>query len=162
LGHAWYYSHIPGCILGISRVCDFSLHFEILVGAKQMNVHKFFAVLKDEGKIFGATTLRKRNKKFDGEIVALAGEEIKSVYRLGVSALKKDAVERQVTGDRAYSDAANGVLTVYDVCKRDKDGVRGAFRRIDLEGVVEIRAFKESYVPQWNDVDNDWDIVLKA
>jgi len=123
------------------------------------NVHAFFDNLKMTSDLFGVTSVRKNDKKVKGQVVERAGDQIRSVYRFGVPATIKDAETRLPPGARAHNDAKHGVLTVYDMCKRDKDGVRGAFRRINLDGVVEIRHNKNVYFPVWDDVNQEWEII---
>ena len=123
------------------------------------NVHTFFSNIQDTSDMFGCTSLRKNDKKVGGQVVAKRGDEIRSVYRFGIPATKKDAETRLPPGARAHSDAKHAVLTVFDMCKRDKDGIRGAFRRINLDGIVEIRHNKNKYFPVWDESNQEWDIV---
>ncbi len=124
---------------------------------------EFFSDLRTSNTIFGATTLRKNDKKVDGVVVAKAGDEIISTYRLGVKATIKDANTRLPQGLREFEDQDNAVLTVYDMTKTD-DGAekKGVFRRIDLQGIVEIRVNGAKFESVWNDDDNTWMIQEKS
>jgi len=121
----------------------------------------FFNELRTSNTMFGATTIRKNDKKVDGEIVSKKGDEIKSTYRLGVPATIKEANTRMPSGLRKYEDELNEVLTVYDMNKEDKDGNRGAFRRIAIDGIIEIRVHGSKFETVWNDENSTWDIVEK-
>lgn len=125
----------------------------------KLPVTEFFNKLRNTNKIFSCTTRRKNDKKVDGEIVARAGELYSSVYRFGVSATIKKAEARLEPGVRQLEDELNGIITAYDVMKRDKNGVRGAFRRINLAGIQTIKAFGKEYVAIQE--NNEWFIMEK-
>jgi hypothetical protein len=122
---------------------------------------EFFGRLGTANSMFGATSLRKNDKIVDGEIVARAGEEIRSTYRLNVPATIKEAETRLAAGQRAQEDDKNGVLTVFDMNKDDAHGVRGAFRRINLAGLEEIRVNHKKYESRWNNDLHTWEIIEK-
>ena len=108
-------------------------------------VTKFFDDLRQSDKFFSVTARRKRDKKVDGEIVERAGTPFTSTYRLNVPATKKEASTRLAPGVRRQEDTANGVITAYDVTKLDEKGEKGAFRRINLNGVESVRALGKTY-----------------
>ena len=125
----------------------------------KMTAVKFFEDLKKSNTMFSATTVRKRDKKVDGVVVEPAGAIIKSVYRLNVPATIKEAAERLPPGLRKHEDEANNVLTVYDMTKRDKDGKRGAFRRLNLGAILEVKAKGKRYIPVFDRGDNEWKLT---
>lgn len=113
---------------------------------KKVPVTEFFRNLQKTNQIFSCTTLRKRDKKVDGEIVERAGTPFTSTYRFNVPATIKEAQTRLDPGVRVAEDAAKGLVTAYDVSKLDEHGERGAFRRINLLGVQMIKALGKEYV----------------
>ena len=122
-------------------------------------IAEFFDHLKKSNTMFSATTIRKNDKKVGGVVVEPAGSIVKSVYRLNVPATKKEAETRLAPGVRKNEDVANNVLTVYDMTKRDKNGNRGAFRRLNLECVLEVKAKKRRYVPHFDPAGDEWVMV---
>ena len=108
-------------------------------------VTKFFDELRQSDKFFSVTARRKRDKKVDGEIVERAGTPFTSTYRLNVPATKKAADTRLDPGVRRAEDTANNIITAYDVTKLDDTGEKGAFRRINLNGVESVRALGKTY-----------------
>lgn len=110
------------------------------------SVEQLFAELQETSTIFSVTTRRKHDKVVAGEVVEPAGAIYTSTYRFGVPATKKAAGYRLAEGVRAGSDAANNVITVYDMQKKDRDGNKGAFRRISLDGVESIKASGVEYI----------------
>jgi len=117
-------------------------------------IEQLFAELQGSSTIFSVTTRRKNNKIVDGVLVEPAGAIYTSTYRLGVPATKKAAARRLAKGVRAESDAANNVITVYDMQKKDNNGNRGAFRRLNLNGVERIKAGGIEYVVEHD--GNKW------
>lgn len=116
-----------------------------------MNLNQFFDEVRKNGHMFGATALRKNDKKEGGVVVAKKGEPFSSTYRLGVKATNKPAATRLAPGDRKNEDRANNVLTVFDMNKFDKEGNRGAFRRLNLAEMVEVKISGNKYEIVYNE-----------
>lgn len=96
------------------------------------------------GQFFSVKFARKNDKKVNGVVVALAGEERKMLCRRGV---KKYADGVLPEGKRKKEDATNEVLTVWDVGVyqqerkngRDQESAgRKSYRRINLADVKAI------------------------
>ena len=121
-----------------------------------LSIQEFFENLRKSNTVFSCTTVRKNDKKVDGVVVEPAGTEFRSVYRMGVPATKKPAGYRLAPGVRMAEDQKNAVFTAYDVMKYDKEGKRGAFRRINLAGVRQIKHKGMVYIPEF--VDGEWKI----
>jgi len=113
-------------------------------------IEQLFAELQNSSTIFSVTARRKNDKVVDGTVVEPRGAIYTSTYRFGVPATKKAAARRLAEGVRAESDAANNVITVYDMQKKDRDGNKGAFRRINLNGVESIKAGGVEYVIEYD------------
>lgn len=120
-------------------------------------VEEFFADLATTNTIFSVTTTRKNDKKVDGVVVEPAGSEYTSTYRFNVPATVKEAETRLAPGTRRAADVANNIVTAYDMNKKDKDGNKGAFRRINLEGVTEVKARGHVYTVDFD--GDDWVVV---
>lgn len=78
-------------------------------------------------------------RKNDGKNGEKAGDERTMTARFNVPATRKPAETRLNAGERAAEDAANNVLTCYDMNKWDeKNDERSCFRRINLAGLVRL------------------------
>ena len=124
-----------------------------------VTVDELFADLRRSNTFFSCSARRKRDKKVDGVVVEPSGTIYTRTYRLNVPATKKEAERRLPPGQRREEDYANGVITAYDVTATDKHGEKGDFRRINLEGVVQVRAKGKIWTPYYNREDRQWYLV---
>jgi hypothetical protein len=100
-----------------------------------MTIDQFVAAVKNTDTIFGVTFI----KKTDGSIRNM---QARMHVRKGVKGVL-------APGQRKAEDAANNVLTVYDMQVVEKTGsTKGAFRRINLEQLKSCRLMGASF--NWN------------
>ena len=97
---------------------------------KTLTIAQFINEVAD-GKFFSVTFV----KKTDGSVREM-------LARRGVSKGVKGVLPE---GQRKAEDAANNVLTVFDVQAEEKVGEKGAFRRINLENLISVKLHGESY-----------------
>lgn len=112
---------------------------------KTQTIQEFLNAVEDD-KTFGVKFIKRTN-----------GEERTMSARRGVKKGVKNDESVNGSWNRKTQDAEHNVLTCYDMNKIETVGEKGAFRRIPLDSLMEVKHHGEHYV-----MDEEKGVLVKV